>query len=330
MGLPDWVKDTDFLGIDPLVSDDPFDITGKHAAYAAGEAASGQEHAVLQAAKLQAAAQERGLQAMLEQLGITREQFAPFLQAGTGALPELQEGFQPQRGSTQVGLEEILGEIMGGEAFQGLRDERTRAVQGQLAAGGLTRSGAGIQAAADIPTDLAFEIENMLFGRGQSGEISRIQGLQNLVSTGLSAAGSGASQGGSMTSQIASQLGGIGSTQGQGITGAAEAAASGLLGAQQARAQGTQNIMGLAGLASSFFSDPRLKQNIKKIGEIGPLNLVEWEWIPELKDSFVKTFPTMGYLSTQVKEFYPQFVKEFAGYDVINYKALNEELASCL
>ena len=73
----------------------------------------------------------------------------------------------------------------------------------------------------------------------------------------------------------------------------------------------------------------KLGKNIKKVGEIGPLNLVEWEWIDELGDSFVKTFPTMGYLSTQVKEFFPQFVGEFGGYDVIDYKSLNKELLEC-
>lgn len=302
---------------------DPADFMGRGAAAAAEEAGRTQAGAIIRSSEIQAASQERGLQAMLQQLGITREQFAPFLEAGAGALPELQRGFQPQRGATQAGLEDILGEIMGGEGFGRLREERERSIQGALSAGGLMRSGRAVEEAAAIPTDLAFEIENMLFGRGERGEISRIQGLQNLVSTGLSAAGSSSGQGGSLTSQIASQLGGIGAAQGQGLTGAAEAMASGMFGSQQAQAQGKQNLISAA---SAFFSDPRLKQNIKKIGKIGPLNLVEWEWIDELGDSFVKTFPTMGYLSTQVKEFFPQHVGEFGGYDVIDYASVNEEL----
>lgn len=325
--LRDFIKKTDVLGIDPIVSEDPFDVLGRRAADAAEQAASTQAQAAVQAAKIQAAAQEKGLEAMLEQLGITREAFAPFLEAGVGALPELQRGIQPQRGATAGGLEDILSEIMGGGAFGGLVEERQRGIQGQLAAGGLTRSGRAVEEAAAIPTDLAFEIENMLFGREQAGEISRIQGLQNLVQTGLSAAGTSGGQGGTISTQIARQLGGIGETQAGGITGSAQALASGTLGAQQAQAQGTQNLMSLAAM---FFSDPRLKKNIKEIGKIGPLNLVEWEWIDELGDSFVKNFPTMGYLSTQVKEFFPEHVGEFGGYDTLDYPAINKELLACL
>jgi len=306
---------------------DPGDFAGRGAQKSALTAAQLQADASREASMLQAAGQERGLQATLEQLGITREQFAPFLTAGVGALPELQEGFQPQRGSTLGGLDGILNEIMGGDAFGGLIDERRRGVEGQLAAGGLTRSGRALEEAAAIPTDLAFEIESMMFGRGQSDEIARMQGLQNLVQTGLSAAGTRSGRGGSLTTQIANQLGGIGATRGAGLTGSAEAIASGIYGANQAQAQGKQNILGMA---ASLFSDPRLKKNIKKIGEIGPLNLVEWEWIDGLGDSFVKSFPTMGYLSTQVKEFFPQFVGEFGGYDTIDYKSLNKELLTCL
>lgn len=326
MALPDWLKQTDVLGIDPIVSDDPFDVTGRHAKEAAERAAGLQSQAAVEAARIQAEAQREGLDAMLEQLGITREAFAPFLEAGVGALPELQRGIQPQRGATAGGLEDILSEIMGGEAFGGLVSERQRGIQGQLAAGGLTRSGRAVEEAAAIPTDLAFQIENMLFGREQAGEVARIQGLQNLVQTGLGAAGTSGAQGGTISTQIAQQLGGIGQTQAGGVTGSAQALASGILGGQQAQAQGTQNLMSLAAM---FFSDPRLKKNIKTIGKIGPLDLVEWEWIDELGDSFVKSFPTMGYLSTQVKEVYPEHVGEFGGYHTLNYPAINEELLRC-
>jgi len=317
----------DLANIDWDEFNDPGDFMGRGAQRTALTAAQLQADAVREASLLQAAGQERGLQATLEQLGITREQFAPFLEAGAGALPELQEGFQPQRGATLGGLDEMIAEIMGSDVFGGLVEERQRGVQGQLAAGGLTRSGTAIREAAAVPTDLAFEIENMLFGRGQSDEIARIQGLQNLVQTGLSAAGTSGGQGGSLTTQIANQLGGIGATRGQGLTQSAEAIASGIFGANQAEAQGKQNIMGIA---ASFFSDPRLKKNIKKIGKVGPLDLVEWEWIDELGDSFVKSFPTMGWLSTQVREFFPECVGEFGSYDTVNYPKVNKELLACL
>lgn len=305
---------------------DPFDISGRGAAASAERAAGLQAGAITESARIAAASQERGLQALLEQLGITREGFAPFLEAGTGALPELAEGFRPTRGATAGGLEANLAEIFGGDAFQSLVGERQRGAQGQLAAGGLTRSGTGLMEAARIPTELGFDIENLLFGRGQQQEISRIQGLQNLVGTGLSAAGQTAGAGGSLTSQIVNQLSNIGMAQGQGITGAAQATAAGILGGAQSQAQGRQNALNIGGSLLSYFSDPRLKKDIKVVRKVGPLDLITWNWIDELKDSFVSAFPKIGWLSSQVKEHYPQFVGEFAGYDIVDYKGLRKEL----
>ena len=64
-----------------------------------------------------------------------REQQAPFAAAGEIALPEVLSGITPG------GLDERLGQIFGTDVFQNLVEERTGAVEGQLAAGGLTRSG---------------------------------------------------------------------------------------------------------------------------------------------------------------------------------------------
>lgn len=83
----------------------------------------------------------------------------PFVKAGQFALPDVLQG------STVGGLDTRLSEILGSGAFESLVGERTRAVEGQLAAGGLTRSGTAIEEAAAIPTDLAFLIENLLSGR---------------------------------------------------------------------------------------------------------------------------------------------------------------------
>jgi hypothetical protein len=258
-----------------------------------------------QAAGVQAEGFEEALRVLQEQLGITRGQFAPFLEAGREALPGVQAA------STVGGLDQIINQIMGGEAFGGLVEERQRGIEGTLAAGGLSRSGAAIEEGARIPTDLALQLEQLLTGR-----------KQNLAGTGLTATSAEAGQTGNLTQQII-----------QAITGGAQATASGILGSQQARTQGIQNLLNLggtlgAGALQGAFSDPRLKENIKKIGKIGPLDLVRWDWIPELGDSFVKTFPTVGYLSTQVKEIFPHHVSEFGGYDVIDYPELNKELVT--
>jgi hypothetical protein len=81
------------------------------------------------------------------------------------------------------------------------------------------------------------------------------------------------------------------------------------------------------GLAA--LSDPTLKTNITKIDEIGPLGVYTWEWIPELKGSFAEKMPTKGFLSTQVREHFPNRVKTFGGFDMIDYGNLLEDL-KCL
>ena len=335
MGIFDGINDTgagifgdgvDF-GISPEAQIDPLDLfSGRGAKAAANSAASLQANAIIRSAEIGAESQQKGLDALLEQLGITRESFAPFLAAGGGALEELIQGFRPQRGTDARGLDANLAELFDTDIFGTLVGERQRAAQGQLAAGGLTRSGTALQEASRIPTELGLNLESMLFGRGTQEEVARIQGLQSLVNTGLSAAGTTGGQGANLTSQIVSQLSNIGATQGQGITGAAGASAAGILGAAQASAQGKQNLLNLGGAALSFFSDPRLKANVKKVGKAGPLDLVTWEWIPELKDSFVKNFPKIGYLSTQVRKYYPQYVDTFGGFDIIDYRNLRKEL----
>ena len=109
---------------------DPLDIRGEGAQDAAREGARLQSDAIKESAKIAAESQERGLEALLEQLGITRESFAPFLEAGAGALPELREGFRPQRGTDARGLDANIAELLDTDIFGSLVGERQRAAQG--------------------------------------------------------------------------------------------------------------------------------------------------------------------------------------------------------
>lgn len=221
------------------------------------EAARLQSEAAKEAAALQAAAFGRALPMFQEQLGLTRGQFDPFIQAGIGALPELQRGFQAPRGTTAGGLESIINEIMGGEAFGGLVEERQRGIQGQLAAGGLTRSGRAIEEAAAIPTDLAFQLENLLTGRQFGAEQQRISGLESLAGGGRAAAGAGGALSSDMLANIMRAITGQAGATAGGITRGAEATASGILGAAQAEQAGIQNLLNLAGtLGSAAISAP--------------------------------------------------------------------------
>lgn len=225
----------------------------KKGAAASAEAARTQAEGMERAAEIESESAAEQRRILEEQLGITREQFAPFLEAGTSALPELQRGFQAPEGTTLPGLENVLSQIMGGEAFQSLIGERERGVRGQLAAGGLTRSGTAVREAAAIPTDLAFELENLLFGRAQGAEAARIGGLQDLTQLGLSAAAQTGGQTGALTSAITEAMRSGAQARGAGITGAARAGATGILGGAQAQAQHAQNLMNLGGTLGSAY-----------------------------------------------------------------------------
>ncbi len=69
------------------------------------------------------------------------------------------------RGSTIAGQGANIDEILGGSAFQGLRDERRREVEGQLASAGFRRSGTALESISDLTPELAFAIEQQLSGR---------------------------------------------------------------------------------------------------------------------------------------------------------------------
>jgi len=221
---------------------------------AAIEAAQLQEQAIRDAAAIQSGAYKEAIPLLQGQFDYTRSQFDPYTQAGAGAITELQQGYQAPQGASLGGIDEILNQIMGGEAFGGLVEERQRGVQGQLAAGGLTRSGRAIEEAAAVPTDIAFQLENLLYGRQQGAEQQRISGLESLVSGGRGAVGAESVATNAILSQLINAITGKAGATAKGLTGAAEAKASGILGGQQAEAAGIQNLLNLSGsFASEFF-----------------------------------------------------------------------------
>lgn len=242
---------------------------------------------------------QQGIEEIRRQFNLSREDIAPFIEAGVGALPDVIQG------TTAGGLEERLGQIFGTDVFKNLVGERTRAVEGQLGAGGLTRSGTAIKQAAAIPTDIGLALESLLSGRAQS-----------LAGQGQSATFGQAQLGAQTSGSIANIL----SQQGQNI-------ASGILADQQASAAGTEQLVNIATTAASiFFSDPALKENIEQISHIGDLTLYEWDWIEGAKGTMIEKCGTIGFMADEVKEKYPQHVGECGGFMTIDYLALLNEL----
>lgn len=213
----------------------------------------------------------------------------PFAEAGAGQLGALTQG------ASVSGLDERLGEIFNSETFGRLVDDRTRGVQGQLAAGGLTRSGAGLQSIANVGSELGLQLENLLTGRSQG-----------LANTGLSAG-----------SSIANMF----SQQGQNTS-------SGIL----ADAQASSAFGGMLGkvAGSIFFSDARLKENIVELGQIGNLGLCEWDWKGFTEGTIINDCPNIGFIAQEVRDKYPEFVGEESGWLFVDYEGLMGKLQSNL
>ncbi len=240
----------------------------------------------------------QAIEELRRQFDLTQENVSPFIEAGVGALPGVIQG------TTAGGLDERLAEIFNTDIFGSLVEERQRGVQGQLAAGGLSRSGTALQEAARVPTDIGLALENLLTGRA----------------TNLATSGQNAALG----------LGGIGGTASLGIAGSligqGQNLSSGILADQQARAQGVQNVLSLGKTAAAGFSDPRLKTNIEKIAKLGDLTIYEWDWIAGAEGTIIEKCMTVGFMADEVKEKYPEHVNEFCEFQTIDYPALLDDL----
>ena len=127
------------MGLFGLDSDklfDPLDLGGSAARDAAKDAGKIQHEQFM-----------KGLAELQRQFGISQGNIDPFVQAGQGQLPFLEQG------ASVEGFDQILGDIMNTDIFGELVEDRTRSVEGMLAAGGDMRSGKAIKEGARIPPD---------------------------------------------------------------------------------------------------------------------------------------------------------------------------------
>lgn len=252
-----------------------------------------------QAAQIQGGFSKQAIEELKRQFGITQEDLAPFVEAGQEALPSVIEG------TTAAGLDARIAELLDTEVFGSLVGERGRAAEGALAAGGLTRSGTAIKEAAAIPTDIALVLEGLLSGR-----------QANLAGSGQNAALGLGSLGATSSANIAELLNLQGQVAGQGVITDATA-----------RAAADENLVNIATTAASiFFSDPRLKKDVSRIGSIGGLGLYVWNWIEGAKGTIVEKCSTTGFMADEVQDRYPQHVNMFGGFKTIDYPALIDEL----
>jgi len=111
------------------------------------------------AAKKIAEAIDRATALQEKQFNTTQEQVQPFLDAGTGLIPNVVAN------SSLDGFNAKLSAILNSENFSALEDPLQEAATNNLSAVGLTRSGVAPKVAGDIRADLALQIEQLLSGR---------------------------------------------------------------------------------------------------------------------------------------------------------------------
>lgn len=72
-------------------------------------------------------------------------------------------------------------------------------------------------------------------------------------------------------------------------------------------AGGIGSLLGGISTAYTAFSDERLKQNARKVGEMDGVNIYEWEWTPEALE-IVGDQPAIGVIAQEVAETHPDAV----------------------
>lgn len=161
------------------------------------------------------------------------------------------------------------------------------------ATGGL-RSGNTNEALAEVNTNALLNAYNQ--------QLSGLQGFANLPSN---------------ANNIASSMAGIGQTLAQGQIADANY--------QNAASQNQMNnLTGLAGLgltAASFFSDRRLKDSLRRIGEQKGINLYSWVW-NDKAEALGLSGESFGVLADEVEKTHPQAVSMRDGYMVVDYEML--------
>ena len=122
-------------------------------------------------------------------------------------------------------------------------------------------------------------------------------------------------------------------------TGAAASQAAGLVGAANARGAGASNLMNLGGAfagskvggglidkginaITGLFSDPSLKENIKKVGSENGYNTYTWDWNLAANDIGLTGSDT-GVMADEVKLITPDAVKiHDSGYMMVDYNMI--------
>ncbi len=250
-------------------------------------------------------------------LDYLKETQAPITEAQTGSLGRLgdlaTQGVNPYQLQTE---QQLLKGIETSPLYQsimgGLQTGEESILRNQAATGGF-RSGGTQQNLARLGRDTANQALMAAFGNRQQRDMQQAglnqQAFQNQL--GLESTIMGLP---SQVGNIAGLTSGIGQTLAQGQIGAAQ---NRLQGSQA----NTQNLMNLASLGFTAFSDRRLKDNIKKVGNENGFNVYTWDW-NEKANQLGLHGNGRGVIADEVKQVKPEAVKRHAGFDTVDYEMI--------
>lgn len=194
------------------------------------------EEAAQDAANMQYKAAMAGVQEQRAARESMRQDLLPYQQLGTAAIPQYQQMLTPQGQYSYLESNPM---------FQAAVNNAATQMKGTGAATGKYNSGGMVN-----------QLFQNYLGQGENFINSQYNRLYNTVGIGQNSA----AMQGTNTANSAAQISNL---YGQG----ANAMAAGQIGAANAQAQGTQNLMGLAGMAAAFFSDERLKEEMIPVGK---------------------------------------------------------------
>jgi len=259
----------------------------------------------------------QGQQGSLDYLREQQAKYEPFRMEGLEGISEFTQNNQP------MSQEELIAQAQGSPLYDAIMsgaDEGEAAVMRNAGATGKMRSGNVRTALAENTRD--FQTSALLAGFNDARGQEQYQQEQKLNQLRFLAGGP------DMTGQVTNQMNNLSTTQAQGIMGTAQTRLAGNAGTMN-----TLTGLGSAGLqmqdagmfdAGYKFSDIRLKQNIKLIGEKNGHNIYSWIWKPCARLLGLKGKST-GCLAHEVFEKDVNAIGMIDGFLTINYSMLGLE-----
>ena len=166
---------------------------------------------------------------------------------------------------------------------------------------------------------------------GQQG-VLRNAGAMGLTRSGNTAQDLSQSNQAVLQQLVNQQLAGLGGlanlpTQGANIaqlfSGMGEVAGGTTRAAEQDRQSATGTGLGaITGLIGGLFSDERLKEDIKYIGDDNGHGIYSWKWNDLAQNKFGLKGKSTGVIAQKIQEYAPHLIKEIDGFLIVDYRKL--------